>query len=137
MSLFITFIKKHIQKQISHQQSKDTGLALLLLFLIIGLFTRQPVYFELSLITLLLVMIVPIMFKPLGFIWFSLSSLVGSIMSKVMLTVIFFILIVPVGYIRKLMQVDNLKLLKFKKGDESVMIERNHTFTRSDLQRPY
>jgi len=32
---------------------------------------------------------------------------------------------------------DSLRLRAFRAGNESVMVVRNHTFTASDLEKPY
>jgi len=58
-------------------------------------------------------------------------------MSKVILTVVFIFILIPVGFVRKISGKDNLKLNQFKKSDKSVFITRDHTFTSEDIINPY
>lgn len=137
MSRLIEILKKHIPSSISKDQSKDSALALLLILLIIGYFTGNKSYFGLGIILLLPIMTWPYIFKPIGYLWLTFSSLLGSLSSKIILSVVFFLIVMPIGFIRKLSGIDNLKLLQFKKGRSSVLLERDHTFNRSDLEKPY
>jgi hypothetical protein len=57
--------------------------------------------------------------------------------SRVLLALVFFGLVTPVGILRRLAGKDPLKLRAFKAGEESALLDRNHTFTASDLERPY
>ncbi len=61
----------------------------------------------------------------------------GAVVSKIMLSIVFFGVLTPIAMLRRLLGKDSLKLREFKQGKGSVMLERNHTFTGSDLQSPY
>jgi len=79
-------------------------------------------------------MIAPMIFYPFASAWFTIAeklSLVGSVIS---LSIVFFIIVVPVGFIRKLTGKDDFKLKQFKRGKESVMITRDHVYCKEDLQ---
>lgn len=122
---------------VTSEQSKDTGLALLLIFLLLGYFTGITTYYKIGMVVLVLVMIYPGFFNPLAKVWYSFSNLLGSIMSKIILTLTYFLIVIPIATIRKLAKIDNLKLNEFHKGTESVMIKREHVFNKSDIENPY
>jgi hypothetical protein len=122
---------------VTSEQSKDTGLALLLIFLLLGYFTGITTYYKIGMVVLVLVMIYPGLFNPLAKVWYSFSNLLGSIMSKIILTLTYFLIVIPIATIRKLAKIDNLKLNEFHKGTESVMIKREHVFNKSDIENPY
>jgi hypothetical protein len=82
-------------------------------------------------------MIKPLLVYPFTFIWLNVSNLFGKIISKVLLAIIFFLFVLPVGYFRKISGKDNLNLKKFKKSGQSVFINRDHTFTKDDMIHPY
>ena len=82
-------------------------------------------------------MTVPRIFAPIAVVWLGLSHLLGAVMSRVVLTVIFFLVVTPIGLVRRLMGKDSLRLRAFKAGDDSVMLPRNHVFSDADLERPY
>jgi len=70
-------------------------------------------------------------------VWFALSQLIGTVVSKVLLTLVFAALVVPMGISRRLLGKDSLQLSKFRRGSESVMKVRDHLYAASDLDRPY
>lgn len=124
-------------KEINKNQAKDCGMALVLIFLLLGFFTQHEINFKIALVILLLDMIAPIIFYPFAFIWLGFSHLIGTIMSKIILMILYLTLVIPMGFIRKLLGKDTLQLHKFKKGKNSVMINRKHLFVSSDIEKPY
>jgi hypothetical protein len=86
---------------------------------------------------LILSLILPIVFYPIAKLWFGLGLLLGFVTTKVLLTIIFFLMVTPVGLFRKLLGRDTLSLKKFKKGTASVMAIRNHKFIPEDLKNPF
>ena len=64
-------------------------------------------------------------------------DLVGTVVSKILLTLVFFGVVTPTGVVRRLLRLDSLKLKEFKSGENSVMVIRNHTFTGKDIEKPY
>ena len=56
-----------------------------------------------------------------------------TVMSRVVLTVVFFLVVTPVGLLRRLLGKDSLRVRAFKAGDESVMLTRNHVCSGADL----
>lgn len=129
--------KVHFSANITKAQSKDTGLAMILILLLLSYFTLNPLFYILAIPVLLLVMIVPTWFYPLAIVWFGISSLLGTIMSTIILTVVYFVIVVPIAVIRKMAGIDTLKLRQFKKGTETVMLIRNHIYTKADIEKPY
>ena len=82
-------------------------------------------------------MIVPQAYRPVAVLWLGLAHLLGTVVSRIILTVVFLVVVTPIGLVRRMLGVDSLKLREFKKDDGSVMHERNHRFTPEDIQRPY
>jgi hypothetical protein len=58
-------------------------------------------------------------------------------MSKIILSVVFFVILMPVGLFRRIIGKDSLKLKQFKKGKDGVMLQRNHRFTSNDIVNPF
>lgn len=123
--------------KISKDQCKDTGMAAVLILLLIGYYTKNPSYYHLAIIALLVNMIVARAYYPVAILWLGLSNMLGAVMSKVILTIVFFLLVVPVGFVRKVLGKDPMLLKLWKRGRQSVMKVRNHTFTAKDLEKPY
>ena len=130
-------MRKIFSTNISKNQARDTGMAMVLILLIIALFFLDFIFVKIALLVLVLTMTIPLIFKYIAVIWFGLSHLLGTVVSKILLTIIFFLVVTPVGLIRKVLGYDTLKLKEFKKGTESVMQTRNITFSKSNIDKPF
>lgn len=119
------------------EQAKDTGMAMVLLCLLLGHFWKIPKLLPLSIILLLLTMAVPKIFRPLAGLWFGLSQVMGQVVSKILLTLSFFLIVTPIGLIRRRTGADPLQLKKWKKGTDSVFVERQGAIQDKDLANPY
>ena len=72
--------------------------------LFVGTFTAASIGFALA------ALFVPKVLRPLNFAWFKLGELMGKVVSPIVLGVIFYFLITPVGLIGRLFGRDELKL---------------------------
>jgi hypothetical protein len=125
------------RKKITKDQSRDTGMAMVLLLLILSIPLKRPGLLLAAIALHVVNMTVPLIFKPLAVLWLGLSELLGGVVSKVLMCLVFFVVVTPIGIIRRLAGKDSLKLRVFKSGPDSVMLERNHVFTAQDLVKPY
>jgi len=132
-----TLMSRIIRGDATSAQAKDTGMALVLVLLLFWAFRRTDGYVLAAIAVHLVNMVVPKVFSPVAVVWFGLSHLLGTIASRVILTVIFFTVVTPIGLFRRMIGADSLKLKAFKAGKGSVMKERNHTFIGQDLKQPY
>ena len=119
------------------EQAKDTGMAMVLICLLLGYFGKFPKFLGVSIVLLLITMAWPKVFKPLAGLWFGLSHVMGQVVSKIVLTLIFFGVVTPVGLIRRLTGADSLQLKKWKQGTDSVFVERQGAIPDKDLLNPY
>jgi hypothetical protein len=129
--------KKSFASRISKEQAKDAGMAVVLILLLLGIFLKQRVFYPYAAAALAVNMILPGIYKPFAIIWFGMATFLGTIMSKVLLTVVYILLVVPVGLLRRLLGKDSLQLKKFKKDNSSVFRERDHLFQSTDIENPY
>jgi len=124
-------------KKLSVEKCKDSGLALVLISLICYQVWKPPVLILLAIIFLVIAMTYPPVFKPFAILWFALSTALGTVVSKIILTLLFFTLVLPVGLVRRIMGKDTMRIKSWKKGDESVFRVRDHRFVAKDLEHPY
>ena len=124
-----------LRKTITKDQSRDTGMAMVLLCLLLA--PKRHAFLYVGMGLHVINMIVPSIYKPLAYLWFGLSDLMGAVMSKVLLSIVFFFVVTPIAILRRLSGKDALKLRAFKGSKESAMLERNHMFTAKDLESPY
>ncbi len=124
-------------KNITKAQSRDTGMAIVLILLLISYFTGDSLYFKIAIPVLILNMIWPAVYKPFAYLWLGFSHLLGTVMSKIILSIVYFLLVVPVGLSRRAVGKDSLQLKKWKKGTGSVFKNRDHKFSLKDLETPF
>jgi Saxitoxin biosynthesis operon protein SxtJ len=124
-------------KQMTKDQSRDTGMAMVLLLLLIYLKTRREGWLYSAMVLHVVNMILPRIFAPVAVLWLGLSHILGTVMSKVLLSILFFAVVTPIGLLRRLFGKDSLRLREFKAGTESVMLVRNHLFVAQDIEKPY
>jgi hypothetical protein len=86
---------------------------------------------------LLMTMLAPRIFFPFAVIWYGIAEILNRISSWLVLHAVFFILVVPVGMIRKWRGKDTMKLKQFKKSRLSVMTIRDHLYDASDLKNTF
>lgn len=67
-------------------------------------------------------------------IWFWLAEKIGYVVSRVLLSISFFLIVVPFGLLSRLFRKD---LMHMKGGKKSYFIERRHQFTLKDLDNPW
>jgi hypothetical protein len=96
-------------------------------------------------------MICPIVFKPFAFFWFGLADILGFIVSRIILTLVFFLLVVPIGFIRYCYGSDPMRFKEWKSPHktkmyhkngnseyvDSIFIERNHLYVSDDIRKQY
>ena len=131
------FLSRVLRGDASREQAKDTGMAMVLVFLLVWLLRRRDGYIGVALILQLVTMTAPQLFRPLAVVWFGLSHVMGAVASRVLLSIVFFVFVTPVGIWRRVMGADSLQLKSFGRGKQSVMKVRNHTFVGQDLEQPY
>jgi len=124
-------------RKINLDEAKDTGLAIILILLIIE-YVKRPGWLTLcTMAVLVLTMTYPAALKPLGRIWFGFSHILGTIVSKIILSLVFFLIVTPIGLVRRISGADPMRNKLWKKGDDSVLVKRNHRYSSDDLQKPY
>ena len=124
-------------KDLSSEQVKDTGLAITLISLIISYLKHLNQFLLAAIILMVIVLTFPILFRPIARIWFGASRIVGEIVSRIALTLVFFLIVTPVGILRKCMKNDSLMLKRWKRESDSVFERRFYQYHSNDLEKPF
>ena len=112
-------------------------MAMLLLLLLFSAAFKRETLVTIAIVALVVDMTFPQFYRPVAVLWLGLSHLLGTVVSKILLTLVFFGVVTPIGLARKLLGIDSLKLKDFKSCENSVMVIRNHIFTGKDIEKPY
>lgn len=127
----------YFQKIISKKQAADTGMALMLILLLVGVVTQNDYYYKIAIPVLIINMTAPKFYYPFAIIWLGFSQLLGTVVSKIILTIVYFIILLPIGIFRRLLGKDSLQLTEFKKGNGTVMKSRDYNYLSKDIEKPY
>ena len=124
-------------QSITHRQTVDTGMALTLVSLLLGLFTHWEGWYPLAVGVLLVTMTFPVVWKPAAVVWFGLAELLSAVSSRIILTLLFGLLVVPVGVWRRWRGRDPLGLRAFEQDQNTMLKNKAHTWSAADLDKPY
>ncbi len=124
-------------KNLNLEKCKDSGLALVLICLLCYISWPHKGFLAAAIVFQLLAMISPGAFKPFAIFWFMLSAILGAIIPRLILTLLFYVLVFPVGALRRLAGKDAMRQHLWHKGKDSVFRARNHRYTADDLETPY
>ena len=126
-----------ISKKMTLDQCKDTGLALILILLLTAWTTQVQTLIPVAIAVLVLTMSAPKAFAPLARLWFGLSHWLGVIVSTILLTVVFVLVVTPIGLLRRVAGKDAMGLKQWKTGQQSVFVRRDHRVAAADLEKPF
>ncbi len=124
-------------EKITLDQCKDTGLAILLIALLLVLVKRSFAPIAPTVVILIVTMTAPKLLTPLARLWFGFSHYLGQAVSTVLLSIVFFGVLTPVGLLRKFSGKDAMRLRQWRAGRQSAFLRRDHTFTAADLEKPF
>lgn len=70
-------------------------------------------------------------------LWFKLSEILGFINSRILLTLIFFLILTPIALLSRLFSKDKLQLRKKTDETASYFHKRIHTYEAKDFENPW
>lgn len=127
----------YFPKKVTAKECSDTGMAMVLICLLAGWISGTREWFLAGIILLVINMTWPAIYTLVAKVWLGFSHLLGTVMSKVILTVVFFVVLTPIALLRRLFGHDPMALRKWKKGTGSVFETRNHTYTAEEIEQPF
>ncbi|RJP24034.1 MAG: hypothetical protein C4520_04905 [Candidatus Abyssobacteria bacterium SURF_5] len=110
---------------------------MVLICLLVAFLGEKPGLLPPAILLLVVDMVWPNFYYYPAKLWFGLAYLMSIIMSKVIFTLLFLVLVVPVGAVRRLLGADAMQIGSWKKATGSVFTNRNCTYEAKDIERPY
>jgi hypothetical protein len=123
--------------KISRRQHVDFGVVLSLVLLIAGIVYDTPVLYKTAAVLLFIVLLFPVLFTPLSYLWYGLAGVLEKGVSRLVLVAVFYFVVTPVGVLRRWLGKDNLRLNEFGKSRDSVFVTRNKTYIKEDLAKQF
>ncbi len=119
--------KKEVQTTLS-------VLALFSLFLYLFFSVRYTV--ETAALLLVLSLFENPIAKGIAYLWLSFSRFIGFINSKIILTLLFYLFIVPISLLFRLFNSDKKRFF-FTRSDATYFVDSSDTFTKSHFEQPF
>lgn len=126
-----------LKKDVSDKEVIDTGMAAALVILIAGMITEDVSFMMYAAVALVMNMTFFGVYAYVAKLWLSLSHYFGLMISTIILSLIYFIIIIPIALFRSLLGHDPMRLREWKLGKDSLFIERNFSYGEDDLKHPY
>jgi hypothetical protein len=98
--------------------------------------TAAPYFLSIAAFFLLSGLFLPSILRPIEWVWMKIAEIISAVMTRVILTLTFYLVITPVGLIMRIFGKDLLQM-KFKSKRDSywVPVEKDGPFSRPD--KPY
>ena len=124
-------------RTISIKQAKDTGLVFSLVALVIFFFFQEDFLLITSATLLAIALLLPVLLKPAAFLWYNLAEVLGFVSSRLLLSLIFFLVVTPVALVRRMLGVDRLVIKSNNQGAQTAFVEKNKKYSEQDLRYPF
>jgi hypothetical protein len=118
-------------KENNKSKSLETLLVLVGALIVVFWISPKKIYLLIALVFVFIGVVSPYLTSKISWLWLKFAEILGSVMSKVILSVIYFIFLVPIALIYRMTQKNPLFL---KKQNGSYYIERNKQFIPKDLE---
>ncbi|MEM7102979.1 MAG: SxtJ family membrane protein [Bacteroidota bacterium] len=114
---------------------KEAQLVIVAGLLVISYIFNLVVLIKIATVLGLIFVFIPFLGNWVVWFWFKLAEVLGYVNSRILLSVIFFLMLTPLAFMARFFSKDPLKLKK--KSDNSVYRERNYKYKKRDLENPW
>lgn len=122
---------------VTKKQNVDFGVVLALVLLVTGLIFNVYILFKVAVGALLITALLPILYTPFSWGWLKFSALIERIFSTVILSLIFYLVVTPVGLLRRWFAKDAMHLSDFGKDKKSVFVEKEKSYSKDDIEHQF
>lgn len=124
-------------ENISEQRINSMGIGISLLLLLFMHFKHSYQLLWVVVVLLSLCQFLPYLLRLIFAPVIVLSEIIGLFAFKIFLSICFFGIITPIGFLRRKTGTDPLQLKKWKNNNSSVFMIRDLTIKESDFENPY
>ena len=112
----------------------ETVLVIVLALVIIYWFKRYNALLLCALFIGVAALLVPAVATGIHWFWMKLSHVLGAVSGRVLLSIIYLLVLLPLAVLAKLYGKSNIRL---KAGGDTYFNDRNHTYTKDDMAHPW
>lgn len=119
----------------SQEKKYETILAIVLGLLVIWFFTNAKALVIISAVLAFIGLMIPMVSGWITWLWLKISHVMGWVMSKVIMSIVFYLVLFPISLLARLSNKDQLKLKK--SNETSYYSTRNHRYSPEELENPW
>ncbi|MBK7856420.1 MAG: hypothetical protein IPJ79_17360 [Bacteroidetes bacterium] len=112
-------------------KQRESIIAIVTGLVLLGLLLKKPLLFPIAGGIGLLSLLSGYITEKIHWLWMKISHIMGYVMSKVILSIVFFLFLTPIAFLSKL---GRKNILQLKRSDKSYYAERNHQYKKEDLE---
>ena len=117
------------------QQNTGFGLVASLVILIVSIWYKIDLCLF-AVLALLVSLLLPVLYTPFAWLWFGLAKILEQVMSKVILFLIFFLVVTPVGLLRRILGKDSLHTDASNK-QKNFFENQVHRYEAADFEKQF
>ena len=102
--------------------------------LVVGILLKARWLLAFSLVLLVTGVLVPPAGRGIARAWLKLSEALGFVTSKILLTLVYYLLLFPLALLSGIFNADRLSL---RRGGPALFQARNHPYEKKDLENPW
>jgi hypothetical protein len=121
-------------QNLTREKNLETCLVISLGFIGLYIFFSINLFIYISLAIGIMGLISNTMAKGITWIWYKLAEVLGAVVSRILLTILYFLFLVPIAFLSRISGKNPLIL---KKLDKSYFIRRDHNYVARDLENPW
>ena len=126
--LYIILMKRH-------RKELETILVLILVILVMYLITEISYLLPAAIVLTAIGIFFPAIAVFIHLGWMKFAEGIGWLMNRIILTAVYFIVVVPMSFLAKISGAKNG--IRLKKHNKTYFIERNYTFTKESMKKPW
>lgn len=113
------------------EKSLETLLVLVGALIVVYWIYPKKIYLLIAMAFILIGIVSPFLSEKISWVWMKFAELLGGVMSKILLSLIYYVILVPIALVYRLTQKNHL-FLKRKEG--SYYIDRNKKYDPKDIE---
>ena len=99
---------------------------------IVGILTKAKGWFYAAGAIGVVTLAIPVIGYWTVWLWYKIAEVMGWFMSRVLLSIVFFLFLYPISIFAKMSTKDMMKLKRIK--EKTIYSERNHKYTKEDIE---
>ena len=125
------------KKRVTAGQVKDAGMALSLLCFLVGAGMHARWLEWTAMAVLVVDMTWPPILRGFAMLWFGLAEAIGTVTSKILLSLLFFLLVTPIGVLRRATGKGPMVVTRWKRDHASTFVVRDRPYSSGDVEHPF